>query len=67
MLRIFALLAYLAPLICGSAPTVRLDDATVIGTSDGVSTSYLGIPFAEAPCVLMNCSFWTYWLTTLRV
>ncbi|TFK87018.1 carotenoid ester lipase precursor [Polyporus arcularius HHB13444] len=49
MWRLVALLACLAPWVCRSAPIVRLDDATVIGTSDGVSTSYLGIPFAEAP------------------
>ncbi|KAI9063825.1 carotenoid ester lipase [Trametes sanguinea] len=29
--------------------TVKLDDATVVGTSDGVVTQFLGIPFAEPP------------------
>ncbi|KAI0628193.1 carotenoid ester lipase [Trametes polyzona] len=29
--------------------TVRLDGATVVGTSDGVVTQFLGIPFAEPP------------------
>ncbi|KAI8974599.1 carotenoid ester lipase [Trametes punicea] len=29
--------------------TVKLDEATVIGTSDGVVTQFLGIPFAEPP------------------
>lgn len=31
--------------------TVRLDRATVVGTSDGVVTQFLGIPFAEPPYV----------------
>nr|VWP00041.1 Putative peptide synthase/polyketide synthase [Ganoderma boninense] len=31
------------------APLVRLDDATVIGFTEGPSTSFLGIPFAQPP------------------
>ncbi|KAI1784678.1 carotenoid ester lipase precursor [Ganoderma leucocontextum] len=30
-------------------PTVLLDDATVIGFTEGTSTSFLGIPFAQPP------------------
>ncbi len=30
-------------------PTVKVGDATVIGTTDGITTSFLGIPFAQAP------------------
>ncbi|KAJ8490001.1 hypothetical protein ONZ51_g2565 [Trametes cubensis] len=33
----------------GKLATVKLDQATVIGTSDGVVTQFLGIPFAEPP------------------
>ncbi|KAI0644305.1 carotenoid ester lipase [Trametes meyenii] len=29
--------------------TVKLDEATVIGTSDGILTQFLGIPFAQPP------------------
>ncbi|PIL29438.1 hypothetical protein GSI_08380 [Ganoderma sinense ZZ0214-1] len=32
-----------------TAPTVRLDDATVIGFTEGTSTSFLGVPFAQPP------------------
>ena len=35
----------------GKLATVKLDQATVIGTSDGVVTQFLGIPFAQAPYV----------------
>ena len=30
-------------------PTVRLDEATVYGVTNGSVTSYLNIPFAEPP------------------
>ena len=33
------------------APTVQLDEATVLGTTDGITTSFLGLPFAQPPCV----------------
>ncbi|KAH9889042.1 carotenoid ester lipase [Cubamyces lactineus] len=33
----------------GKLASVKLDQATVIGTSDGVVTQFLGIPFAEPP------------------
>ena len=33
-----------------SSGTVLLDDATVVGTSSGGVTQYLGIPFAQPPC-----------------
>ena len=35
----------------GKLATVKLDQATVVGTSDGVVTQFLGIPFAEPPYV----------------
>ncbi|TBU42414.1 alpha/beta-hydrolase [Dichomitus squalens] len=34
------------------APIVTLDNATVFGTSDGWTNSFLGIPFAQPPFVL---------------
>ncbi len=34
------------------APTATLDDATVIGYTNNSVTSFMGIPFAEPPCVL---------------
>ncbi|KAI0681819.1 carotenoid ester lipase precursor [Earliella scabrosa] len=47
---------YVLALVCLSSAfhstrpqTVRLDRATVIGTTDGRTTSFLGIPFAQAP------------------
>ncbi|KAI0644312.1 carotenoid ester lipase precursor [Trametes meyenii] len=39
----------LLQLVLLAAPTVALDGATVIGTTNGSVTSYLGIPFAEPP------------------
>ncbi|EIW58851.1 carotenoid ester lipase precursor [Trametes versicolor FP-101664 SS1] len=41
-----------AAVVAGAAtnlPTVKLNGATVIGTSDGSVTQFLGIPFAEPP------------------
>lgn len=42
-----------------NVPTVKLDSAVVIGNTTGVVTSYLGIPFAQPPYVLVpltrNC------------
>lgn len=43
-----------AAVVAGAAtnlPTVKLNGATVIGTSDGSVTQFLGIPFAEPPYV----------------
>ncbi|KAI0365186.1 alpha/beta-hydrolase [Pilatotrama ljubarskyi] len=34
---------------CLSAPTVALDKATVIGTTNGSVTNYFGIPYAQPP------------------
>jgi acetylcholinesterase len=43
------------------AATVQLDDGTFIGTtSDGVN-NFLGIPFAQPPCVT---SLWRYYLSS---
>ncbi|KAI0365187.1 carotenoid ester lipase precursor [Pilatotrama ljubarskyi] len=56
--RRFAMISLSKILLCASAfasgvlaktATVRLDDATVIGTSDGFVTQFLGIPFAQPP------------------
>ena len=44
-------LAGTALLVIGGPPTVKLDEATVIGVTEGTSTSFLGIPFAQAPYV----------------
>jgi hypothetical protein len=38
--------------LCRSSPTVQLDNATFIGLSSGRVSSFLGIPFAQPPCVL---------------
>lgn len=66
MLRLYAepysamlltLLLY-AAVVAGAAThsaTVKLDGATVIGTSNGSVTQFLGIPFAEPPYVCV-CS-----------
>ena len=32
-----------------SRPTVILDQATVLGTTNGSVTSYIGIPYAQPP------------------
>ena len=37
--------------VAHAQPTVRLDNATVIGLSDGNNTQFLGIPFAQPPYV----------------
>lgn len=37
--------------LCWSSPTVQLDNATFIGLSSGQVSSFLGIPFAQPPCV----------------
>ncbi|KAI0666683.1 carotenoid ester lipase [Trametes maxima] len=42
-------LASAIAVVATSAPTVNLDKAAVIGTTNGSVTSYFGIPFAEAP------------------
>jgi len=34
-----------------AAPTVTLDDATVTGVALGSTHSFLGIPYAQPPCV----------------
>ncbi len=49
LLTLYAfILAPLAVLGVGP-PTVKVGDATVIGTTDGTTVSFLGIPFAQAP------------------
>ncbi len=50
---LLTLLLYAAA-VAGAAAAlaaVKLDGATVIGTSDGTVTKFLGIPFAEPPYV----------------
>lgn len=32
-----------------ASPTVKLDNGVFIGTTDGISTKFLGIPFAQPP------------------
>ncbi|KAI0763837.1 carotenoid ester lipase [Trametes elegans] len=51
MNRLFRLVLCSAMLAGASArlPTVRLDEAAVIGSSDGVVDQFLGIPFAQPP------------------
>ncbi|KAI0629975.1 carotenoid ester lipase precursor [Trametes polyzona] len=41
--------AYAAPLESRAAPTVQLDQGTFVGTTDGTTTKFLGIPYAKAP------------------
>ena len=40
------------PLVERAAPTVTLDGATFTGVTSGTHTKFLGIPFAQPPCVL---------------
>ena len=53
MLANLAILLLLSALAFGSSkpPTVKLDDATVIGVNSGLNDQFLGIPFAQAPLV----------------
>ncbi len=46
--------AFAAPTTVQSLPTVTLDDATVIGQPNGTVVRYLGLPFAQPPCVRLN-------------
>ena len=39
------------PLTPRGAPAVQLDQGTFIGTTDGTTNKFLGIPFAQPPCV----------------
>ncbi|KAI0354803.1 carotenoid ester lipase precursor [Trametes cingulata] len=41
--------ALAAPFAPRAAPTVQLDQGTFIGTTDGTTNKFLGIPFAKAP------------------
>ncbi len=34
-----------------AGPSVTVDNATVLGTTNGSVTSYIGIPYAQPPCV----------------
>ncbi|TBU30164.1 carotenoid ester lipase [Dichomitus squalens] len=38
-----------APAIPSGAPTIQLDEGTFFGVSNGVTNSFLGIPFAQPP------------------
>ncbi|KAF5376472.1 hypothetical protein D9615_008628 [Tricholomella constricta] len=52
MLPVFVLLGVWASIVAAAplaAPTVQLDSATVIGTSSGRGSKFLGIPFAKPP------------------
>ena len=35
-------------------PSIRLDDGTFIGTSDGIVDRFLGIPFGKPPWVIFS-------------
>ncbi|KAI0326234.1 carotenoid ester lipase precursor [Cubamyces sp. BRFM 1775] len=41
--------AFAIPLVPRGAPTVQLDQGTFVGTTDGISNRFLGIPFAKPP------------------
>ncbi|KAI0823990.1 carotenoid ester lipase precursor [Trametes gibbosa] len=41
--------AFAAPLEPRAAPTVQLDQGTFVGTSDGTTNKFLGIPFGKPP------------------
>ncbi|KAI0642945.1 carotenoid ester lipase precursor [Trametes meyenii] len=45
----FAGIALAAPLDQRAGPTVQLDQGTFVGTIDGTTNKFLGIPFAKAP------------------
>ncbi|KAI8974600.1 carotenoid ester lipase precursor [Trametes punicea] len=52
MINLWDAAVYVAAILSGAPwgqPTVKLDRATVIGTTDGILTQYLGIPFAQPP------------------
>ncbi|KAI0628200.1 carotenoid ester lipase precursor [Trametes polyzona] len=51
MVRLTSILGVVAALSTAHAKqvTVKLEDATVLGTSDGVVSQFLGIPFAQPP------------------
>lgn len=55
MLQTSVLLAFLIIFgrvrLARAAPTVTLDNATVTGVASGTTNRFLGIPFAQPPCV----------------
>ena len=51
LLSTFICAASAFPLTPRGAPTVQLDQGTFIGTTDGTTNKFLGIPFAQPPCV----------------
>ena len=66
------ILSFPVVILCVSAqPTVRLDNATVMGLNNGNNTQFLGIPFAQPPFVhsLSLCQFIRsrYYLFLFRV
>ena len=42
---------FAAPTANRASPTIQLDQGTFVGTSDGVTNKFLGIPFGQAPYV----------------
>ncbi len=51
-----------------TTPTVILDSATVIGQPNGTVVKYLGLPFAQPPCVSFTLSsYLVIVLTVVRV
>ncbi|OJT12974.1 Lipase 4 [Trametes pubescens] len=49
LLPLLAGLAHAAPLEERAPPTIQLDQGTFVGTTDGTTTKFLGIPFGKAP------------------
>ncbi|EIW52423.1 carotenoid ester lipase precursor [Trametes versicolor FP-101664 SS1] len=49
LLPLLARLALAAPLEERAPPTIQLDQGTFVGTTDGTTTKFLGIPFGKAP------------------
>ena len=41
--------AFAVPSEKRASPTIQLDQGTFVGTSDGVTNRFLGIPFGKAP------------------
>ncbi|KAI0827830.1 carotenoid ester lipase precursor [Trametes gibbosa] len=44
-----AVVAHAAPAAVSTNPTVSIDDAQVVGVTNGSTTQYLGIPYAQPP------------------
>ncbi|PIL23720.1 hypothetical protein GSI_13470 [Ganoderma sinense ZZ0214-1] len=49
LVAVYVVATLAAPTPSAASPTVQLDNATFVGTSDGTADSFLGIKFADAP------------------